>query len=277
MGVASITPAFPSIAEHFNIDYKKIGYLITVFTLPGIFLTPVLGILADRYGRKTILVPALFLFAIAGFACSFAKDYHTLLIFRFFQGMGGASLGSLNVTLIGDIFSRDERPAAMGYNASVLSIGTAAYPALGGGLALLGWNFPFYFPLLAIPAGLLVLFVLNNEEPEQDQSMIEYLQNTFRSVLRKEVICTLHPECSDLYYSVRIIPYLFPVHHGAQVFFLLPDHRSYHVLLLRHHGAYLGPAGLADKEVHRFRPAESVLCVLFYIPCDHTLRSSANG
>ncbi len=188
MGVASISPVFPSIAEHFNIPYKKTGLLITVFTLPGIFLTPVLGILADRYGRKTILVPALFLFAIAGFACSFAKDYQTLLIFRFFQGVGGASLGSLNVTLIGDIFSRDERPAAMGYNASVLSIGTAVYPALGGGLALLGWNFPFYFPLLAIPAGLLVLFVLKNKEPEQDQSILEYLQNAFRSVLRKEVI-----------------------------------------------------------------------------------------
>ncbi len=188
MGVASITPAFPAIAHHFNIEYKKIGYLITVFTLPGIFLTPFLGILADRFGRKKILAPALFLFAVSGFACSFAKDYHWLLLFRFLQGIGGASLGSLNVTLIGDIFSKEERPAAMGYNASVLSIGTAAYPAIGGGLALLGWNFPFYFPLLAIPAGFLVLFVLENEEPKQDQNMKDYLKDTLKSVLRKEVL-----------------------------------------------------------------------------------------
>ena len=48
MGVASITPAFPSIADHFQINYKKVGLLITAFTLPGIFLTPVLGVLADR-------------------------------------------------------------------------------------------------------------------------------------------------------------------------------------------------------------------------------------
>ena len=188
MGVASITPAFPAIAHHFNIEYRKIGYLITVFTLPGIVLTPVLGILADRFGRKTILVPALFLFALSGFACSFAKDYNVLLLFRFFQGIGGASLGSLNVTLIGDIFSKDERPAAMGYNASVLSIGTAAYPAIGGGLAMLGWNYPFYFPLLAIPAGFLVIFGLNNEEPKQDQNIKDYLRSTIKSVLRKEVL-----------------------------------------------------------------------------------------
>src|SRR6056297_685183 len=112
MGVASITPAFPSIAEHFDINYKKIGLLITVFTLPGIFLTPVLGILADRFGRKTILAPALFLFAIAGFACSQVNSFNSLLILRFIQGIGAASLGSLNVTLIGDIFPTEQRATA---------------------------------------------------------------------------------------------------------------------------------------------------------------------
>jgi ACDE family multidrug resistance protein len=145
MGVASITPAFPEIATHFQIPYKKVGWLITVFTLPGIALTPVLGVLADRYGRKTILAPALFLFALAGFACSQVNDFETLIVLRFIQGIGAASLGSLNVTLIGDIFKNEQRPAAMGYNASVLSLGTAAYPAIGGALTMISWNFPFTF------------------------------------------------------------------------------------------------------------------------------------
>ena len=66
MGVASITPAFPKMAEIFNISSQKVGYLISVFTLPGIFLTPFLGVLADRFGRKTVLVPALLLFVLQG-------------------------------------------------------------------------------------------------------------------------------------------------------------------------------------------------------------------
>ncbi len=188
MGVASLTPAFPSIAEHFDLEYKKIGMLITAFTLPGIFLTPFLGILADRLGRKTILVPALFLFALAGFACSFAPSYHVLLIFRFIQGIGGASLGSLNVTLIGDLFTEKERPAAMGYNASVLSIGTAAYPALGGALAMFGWNYPFYFPLLAIPAGLLVIYKLELPDKLVNENFVSYLKETLKSILKREVL-----------------------------------------------------------------------------------------
>jgi len=188
MGVASITPAFPSIADHFEINYTRIGLLITAFTLPGIFLTPVLGILADRFGRKTILVPALFLFAIAGFACSQVNTYQALVILRFIQGIGAASLGSLNVTLIGDIFPVKQRPTAMGFNSSVLSIGTALYPFIGGALTTIAWNFPFYFPLLAIPCGFIVIFILDNPKIRSEEKFSEYLQKTLKSISRVRVI-----------------------------------------------------------------------------------------
>src|SRR4030042_2346750 len=85
MGVASLTPVFPKIISEFGISAQQVGLLITVFTLPGIILTPILGILADRYGRKNILIPAIFLFALAGGACSLTRSFETLLILRFFQ------------------------------------------------------------------------------------------------------------------------------------------------------------------------------------------------
>ena len=188
MGVASITPAFPKIIQHFDINTHQVGLLITVFTLPGVVLTPILGIMADRLGRKKILVPSIFLFGLAGGACGLTQDFQLLLAFRFIQGIGAASLGSLNITLIGDIFSGKERIAAMGYNASVLSIGTASYPAIGGGLAMIGWNYPFFFPLLAIPLGLWVIFSLNNPEPSSGQDMRTYLIKTFQSVWKQEVL-----------------------------------------------------------------------------------------
>ena len=188
MGVASITPAFPSIAEHFQINYKKIGLLITAFTLPGIFLTPVLGVLADRFGRKTVLVPALFLFAIAGFSCSQVNSFEILVIFRFVQGIGAASLGSLNTTLIGDIFSKEHRATAMGFNASVLSFGTALYPFVGGALTMIAWNFPFYFPLLALPAGFMVLFVLDSPHTKSEEKFLTYLKQTLKSISQKKVL-----------------------------------------------------------------------------------------
>ncbi|MBN2175004.1 MAG: MFS transporter [Bacteroidales bacterium] len=188
MGVASISPAFPSVIKAFGIESHKIAWLITVFTVPGVVLTPIAGILADRLGRKKILVPSLFIFAIAGSACGFAQSYEMLVIFRFFQGVGAASIGSLNVTLIGDIYSGKDRAKAMGYNASVLSLGTATYPAIGGALAMLGWYWPFFFPVLALPVGLFVLLYLKNPEPEGNEAFLRYLKNAFNSMANRRVI-----------------------------------------------------------------------------------------
>lgn len=188
MGVASITPAFPEIVERLGITTGQVGLLITVFTLPGIILTPLMGVLADRYGRKKVLVPSLMLFGLAGPVCGFMTDFNLLLLFRLFQGVGGAALSSLSTTIIGDLFSGKRLSEAMGYNASVLSIGTASYPALGGILAGINWNYPFFLPVLAIPVSLLVLFKLKNPEPEKKQKLNDYLRNALKIFQSKEVI-----------------------------------------------------------------------------------------
>ncbi len=179
LGVASITPAFPTMTRELGITGGQVGLLITFFTLPGVFLSPVLGVMADRFGRKRILVPSLFLFAIAGTACTFISDFNFLLWMRAIQGVGGASLASINNTIIGDLYSGRRRVEAMGVNTSVLSIGTASYPAIGGALALLGWNYPFALSILAVPVGILVLTRLKNPEPTKFQGMGEYLSGTW--------------------------------------------------------------------------------------------------
>lgn len=187
MGVSSITPAFPQIIEHYNLSVKQIGYLITIFTVPGVVLTPFIGILADRLGRKTILFPALLLFGIAGPLCAIQKNYESLLIMRFFQGIGAASLGSLNATLIGDIFQGEKRIQAMGYNASILSIGTASFPAIGGLLAFFNWHFVFLLPVLVVPLAFVVLFKLESPAIKNDVNLKKYLGKVWNTINRKKV------------------------------------------------------------------------------------------
>jgi len=187
MGISSITPAFPGIIKYFGISTQQVGWLIAAFTLPGIFLTPVSGILSDRFGRKLVLVPSLFIFGIAGFICSFMRDFHLLLVFLFIEGIGAAGLSSINITLIGDLYSGEKRTALMGYNASILSIGTAAYPALGGFIAVFGWQYIFYLPLLAIPLAFFVIFGLNNPEPKDHQGIGEYFRRIWKSINQRSV------------------------------------------------------------------------------------------
>lgn len=187
LGVASITPAFPRVIRDLGIKSGQIGLLITVFTFPGIFLSPLMGILADRFGRKVILVPSLVLFAIAGGACGLVRGFHLLLVLRFIQGVGAAALGALSATVIGDLFDGRARASAMGYNASVLSIGTATYPSVGGTLALLGWNYPFLLPFLALPVALLVLLKLDSPEPDGKMQLKEYLKSAGAVLVNRRV------------------------------------------------------------------------------------------
>ncbi|XXJ20856.1 MFS transporter [Desulfovibrio caledoniensis] len=188
LGVSSIIPALPDIMKGLHLGPVQIGLVISAFTLPGVLFSPLVGIMADRMGRKVVLVPSLFVFSGFGFACFFARTMDQLLILRFFQGVGAAPLGVLYSTMIGDLYHGAERGQAMGYNASVLAMGTAGYPAVGGVLALLGWNYPFLLPLLAVPLGLAILLFMDTPEPKKSGSLKEYFAEALRRMKTREAM-----------------------------------------------------------------------------------------
>lgn len=176
LGVSSVVPVLPETADALGVDDEAVGWLVAAFTLPGMALTPLMGILADRLGRKRVLVPSLFFFALFGTGCAFAQSFAQLVALRFLQGCGAASLGVMANTLLGDLYQGPDLSRATGYNAGVLSIGTAIYPALGGALGLLGWRYPYALPLLAVPLGLVVAFRLRLPDTRDRQPLTVYLR-----------------------------------------------------------------------------------------------------
>ncbi len=189
MGVTSIAPTFPDILNKLpGTSTANIGLLITFFTIPGVFLTPIIGVFADRYGRKRMLVPALFFFGVSGICCGLARDFHWLLFFRFLQGLGAAPLGALNLTIISDMYQGRTRTTALGLNAGALSLAVASYPVLGGGLAAINWHVPFFLPVLAFPVGFWVLFSLNTPEPKVESNLRSYLSSMATGLSDRRVL-----------------------------------------------------------------------------------------
>ncbi len=186
LSVSSISPALPKVMDELNVTATSIGLVITAFTLPGIFLAPIVGILADRLGRKKILVASLFTFGVFGTACGLTDSLGALLFFRFLQGVGVAPIGVLHATVIADLYEGSERLTAMGYSGTILSIGTATFPVIGGLLALPGWRYPFLLPVVAIPIGILVHLFLDNPEPTHKQALKEYVSNTLDVMLTRK-------------------------------------------------------------------------------------------
>ena len=189
MGVSSIAPAFPRIADALELSSRRVGLLLTVFTVPGIALAPLLGFLSDRFGRKRIVIPALILFAVAGAGCAATTSFPLLLLLRFFQGVGAASLTSLSVTLLGDLYDEGRRERAVGYNAGALSLGTASYPVVGGALASLGWRFPFLLSLAALPVAIAVVFLLPAAKPAgRGQTVLGQIGDVVRNARERGII-----------------------------------------------------------------------------------------
>ncbi|ADB62779.1 major facilitator superfamily MFS_1 (plasmid) [Haloterrigena turkmenica DSM 5511] len=166
MGVPLISPILPSLRSVFGISDAQIGLVITAYTLPGVFLTPFIGLISDRLGRRAVVLPLLTLFGLAGGGIALGPPFRGVLALRFVQGIGGSGLMVLAITLIGDFYAGERRNTVMGINGSAIGIGAAAYPLLGGVLAAVRWNVPFAFFGLSLVVGAIALFTL--EEPAVD-------------------------------------------------------------------------------------------------------------
>ncbi|MHA2273861.1 MAG: MFS transporter [Candidatus Hodarchaeales archaeon] len=193
IGVSLIAPALPTMKDELGLDKAQIGLMITFFTVPGIFLAPIAGISIDKYGRKEVLVPSLILFGLAGSACALTNQFEVLLLLRALQGVGGAALMALSTTLIGDFFVGSDRVDVLGKNASVLSVGTASYPLIGGFLTvLIGWHAPFVLFFLAVPLGLLIWKFLDLPNEKEDlQDFRKYFRGAMSDLWNREALMAL--------------------------------------------------------------------------------------
>lgn len=165
-----VTPALPEIMRGVGADPGQAGLVLTATTLPGIVLAPVAGMLADRYGRRAVLVPSLAVFGLAGGLAATSPSLGWLLGWRFLQGAGASGLINLAVVLIGDHVSGHRRAGMIGRNSAVLTVGLAVFPLLSGVLTdLAGWRAAF----LVYPVGLLTAAAVAGGLPKDDGSDID--------------------------------------------------------------------------------------------------------
>ncbi|ARN73441.1 MFS transporter [Oceanicoccus sagamiensis] len=187
-GVFTIAPALPLIAGALAIDKANIGYIITAFTMGTVLVAPFMGLIADKFGRKKLLIPSLYIFGIAGFACGLTNSLEWLIFWRFIQGVGSSALGTLSTTMITDIFEGPKRVRYFGYNMTVNSIGMVLFPLLGGLLVASSWRYPFFLSAVAIPIAIYNQLFLNYSEKLTDLDTRQYLKNLLRSLTDRRVM-----------------------------------------------------------------------------------------
>lgn len=158
LGTALLSPLLDSLVGPFGVTEAEIGLLLTAFTAPSIVLIPLVGRLADRIGRKFVLVGGLLLFGGGGVGIAFTRNFQIALALRLVQGIGFAGLTPIIVTSIGDLYQGGEEATAQGIRFATSGLTLMTFPLLGGALVALSWRYPFFLYAITFPTAMLVFY-----------------------------------------------------------------------------------------------------------------------
>lgn len=149
-----VATAMPSIAADLG-GFSKYSWVFSAYLLMTTVTVLIYGKLSDIFGRKPIFAFGIILFLFGSLMCGLATSMEELIIFRLIQGMGAGAVLPIATTIVGDIYSSEERAKVQGYLSSVWGISAVSGPAIGGILvSTVGWQYVFW---VNIPLGILAL------------------------------------------------------------------------------------------------------------------------
>lgn len=166
MAGATLSPALPAITVHFAEAPGAELLSRLVLTLPALFIalfSPIGGLIADKLGRRPLLLWSTVLYVLAGSAGLVVDSLTALLASRALLGIAVAGLMTASTTLIGDYFSDSRRNRVLGLQAACMAFGGVLFLLAGGLLADVHWRMPFL--IYAVPIILLPLIMAIIREP----------------------------------------------------------------------------------------------------------------
>jgi len=152
---AAVNIAIPIIAKDFSMSAVESSWVAMSFLLSSaMFLLP-FGKIGDIYGRKKIFLIGNIIFTLSSFLCALSPNSLTLIVFRFFQGIGGSMIMGTGMAIVTSVFPPKERGRMLGLVVSSVYLGLTAAPVIGGILTqTLGWHSIF---LISVFAGIFVI------------------------------------------------------------------------------------------------------------------------
>lgn len=132
------------MAHEFGIGYDTLAMALSGYLIFTAFIQIIIGPIADRFGRRPVLLISLTLFSIASCGAALAESFVTFLIFRVFQG-AIATGSTLSRAIVSDIIPPTQAASILGYLAMAMSLAPIIGPTIGGALAeIAGWRTNFW-------------------------------------------------------------------------------------------------------------------------------------
>jgi DHA1 family bicyclomycin/chloramphenicol resistance-like MFS transporter len=151
-------PAMPTMMAALGTDISHMHLTLSTYLTGFALFHLVCGPLADRFGRKPIMIGGTVLFVIACLGCSLSSTIEELLLFRFFQGVGACVGPTLARAVARDVFGPTDAARALSLIAMLMALAPAIAPTMGG-IMMLWLPWPSIFVFLAVYGAAMILLI----------------------------------------------------------------------------------------------------------------------
>jgi EmrB/QacA subfamily drug resistance transporter len=169
-----IATAVPSIVTDLG-GFSQFPWLFSIYLLTQAVTVPLYGKFADLFGRKPVMLFGISVFLLGSVLCGFAWSMPVLIAARAIQGIGAGAVQPISMTMLGDLYTLEERARVQGYVTSIWGAASLVGPTLGGVFSeYVSWRWIFFINL---PLGALAVTVLVRrfkERVERRKHKIDY-------------------------------------------------------------------------------------------------------
>jgi EmrB/QacA subfamily drug resistance transporter len=175
MEISIVATATPSIVSKLG-GFAELTWVFSAFLLAQAATIPIYGRLADLYGRRPVFAAGTTLFLIGSLLCGLSGSMTQLILFRVVQGLGAGAIQPVASTIIGDIYTLEERAKLQGWLSSMWALASLVGPLLGGFIVVyLHWAWIFWVNLPLGPLAIAGVYLFLREPTTRRQHSVDYL------------------------------------------------------------------------------------------------------
>jgi EmrB/QacA subfamily drug resistance transporter len=148
LDIAIVGPALPAIRSAFQVSERSLAWIFSIYVLFNLIGTPLMSKLSDQFGRRSIYILDILLFAAGSLLVGLSDNFALVLAGRAIQGFGAGGIFPVASAVIGDTFPAEKRGQALGLIGAVFGLAFIVGPIIGGLiLAFANWHWLFFINL----------------------------------------------------------------------------------------------------------------------------------
>jgi len=213
LDIAIVAPALPSIQKFFGVGERILAWTFTIYVLFNLIGTPLIAKLSDKYGRRSVYILDIALFALGSILITLSpqKSFGVLLAGRALQGFGAGGIFPVASAVIGDTFPPEKRGKALGLIGAVFGLAFLVGPVLGGIiLSITTWQWLF---MINLPLALVVIVMgwrLLPSEGSTSQMRFDWAGLLVLSVLLASLTYSLNQIDVQHFFSSLVSMHILP-------------------------------------------------------------------